>query len=436
MIAVHQAQRLVLGSARVAPATNVSLGDALGLVLAVDVVSDLDLPPFDKSLMDGFAVRSADLAGGRGELQVVARIVAGEMPQSQGIAAGQAAQIMTGAPVPPGADTVVAVERTSRGAGDRGQESGVSGQWSVVIDDSRLMPGQNIMRRGTELTRGQVVLRAGTRLRPAEVGVLAAVGGACASVFPRPRVAVVSTGNEIVEASETPEPGQIRNSNGPTIAALVARAGGAPRYLGIARDADDDLRRLVRDGLNADILVLSGGVSAGELDLVPGVLRELGVCEVFHKVDLKPGKPVWFGVLDSGARNTESGLNDRTESDPTLRPPRSALVFGLPGNPVSVMVCFELFVRPAIRQLMGMAPAVEPLLTAKITEAKNYRSDRPTYWPAWLEFGGAGATVRPVAWLGSPDLRATTDANAFIYFSSGEHALQPGDQVPVLSCDW
>jgi molybdopterin molybdotransferase len=290
------------------------------------------------------------------------------------------------------------------------------------------------MRRGAEMTRGQIVLGARTQLRPAEIGVLAAVGRACVPVFPRPRVAVISTGNEIVEADQTPGPGQIRNSNGPTLAALVAAAGGEPRYLGIARDTRYDLRRLARAGLDDDIVILSGGVSAGDLDLVPGVLRELGVREVFHKVDLKPGKPVWFGVVESREPRVKSSEvsdnTDRAESQ------LSTLVFGLPGNPVSVIVCFELFVRPAIRQILGLAPAVSPLVTATLGEDKNYRSGRPTYWPARLEFGDGGCTVRPVAWLGSPDLRATTEANAFIFFPPGDHKLRAGDSVRVLACDW
>jgi molybdopterin molybdotransferase len=414
MISVDEAQRLVLDSAAIASPTTTSLDAALGLVLAEDATSDLDMPPYSKSLMDGFAVRTADLVAGRAELQVVARIVAGERPSEQAISDGQAVQIMTGAPIPPGADAVVMVERTTR----------CTDQATVAIDDPGVRPGQNVMRRGAEMTRGQIVLKARTQLRPAEIGVLAAVGRPCVPVFPRPRVAVISTGNEIVEADQTPGPGQIRNSNGPTLAALVAAAGGEPRYFGIARDTRDDLRRLARAGFDADIVILSGGVSAGDLDLVPGVLRELGVREVFHKVDLKPGKPVWFGVVET------------PEVPSTLNAQPSTLVFGLPGNPVSVVVCFELFVRPAIRQILGLTPAVSPLVTATLGEDKNYRSDRPTYWPARLEFGDGGRTVRPVAWLGSPDLRANTEANGFIFFPPGDHKLRAGDSVQVLACDW
>jgi molybdopterin molybdotransferase len=416
MIAVEDAQRAVLESAGPLPPGPARLADALGHVLAEDVASDIDMPPYDKALMDGYAVRSQDFPGGAGEAAVAGEIFAGQppWPADRALVAGQAARIMTGAPIPPGTDAVVMVERTRQGSKVGGPSS------AVRIDDPRLKPGQNVMGRGTEMQCGQVVLRTGTWIRPAEIGVLATVGRATVSVHPRPRVAIVSTGNEVVEAHESPGPGQIRNSNGPTLAALVTRAGGTPDYLGIARDTNDDLRRLVATGLRADMLLLSGGVSAGDLDLVPGVLRELGVREVFHKVNVKPGKPVWFGIAPF--RNQQSTISN----SPTL-------VFGLPGNPVSVMVCFELFVRPAIRRMLGLSESVPPLVSAALTEERSYRSDRPTYWPAWLDTRDAGFRVRPLPWQGSPDLRAITEANSFVLFPPGEHALRAGDCVQVLS---
>jgi molybdopterin molybdotransferase len=447
MLTVDEAQQQVLHATIPRDSMPSPLSQSLGLILAEVVTSDLDMPPYDKALMDGFAVRSLDLPEGRGELEVVGEIFAGETPaeKAAAVASGQALRIMTGAPIPPGSDAVVAVERTSQGSGVRGQESEVGSQGSVVVDDPRLRPGQNIMRRGTELTWGQVVLKAGTPIRPPEIGLLAAVGRATVMVIPRPTVAIVSTGNEIVEAHQVPGPGQIRNSNGPTLAALVTRAGGTPNYLGIARDSSDDLRRLIQKGLDDDILLLSGGVSAGELDLVPGVLRELGVREVFHKVNLKPGKPVWFGLTEGGREGgrgkAEGGKSEVGVSDSAFRPPPSALrlstlVFGLPGNPVSVMVCFELFVRPAIRRMMGFADPGPRVVWASLTEERKYHSDRPTYWPAWLEPVANGYQVRPLAWHGSPDLRATTDANSFAIFPPGDHQYQVGDRVGVLSTEY
>jgi molybdopterin molybdotransferase len=212
----------------------------------------------------------------------------------------------------------------------------------------------------------------------------------------------------VVEAGETPGPGQIRNGNGPMLVAQAARAGGVPTYLGIARDRLDHLRPLVADGLKAAVLVLSGGVSAGKRDLVPGVLQELGVEAHFHKVEMKPGKPVFFGTRGA------------------------TLVFGLPGNPVSALVCFELFVRPALRRLRGEAEPLPRVVRAPLAEEFNYRSDRPTYYPVRLETGEVGWQVRPVPWLGSPDLRGLTRANAFAVLAPGDHRFARGDIVSVM----
>src|SRR5262245_33715981 len=228
------------------------------------------MPPYDKAMMDGYAVRAADLPAGKGVLTVVEEVTAGQVPQAA-IGPGQATRIMTGAPIPEGADAVVQVERTRP-----------TGRGSVQIEDRPLKPGLNIMPRGREMRQGDTVLVAATRLRPQEFGILATVGRSSAWLHPAPRVAVLSTGDEVVEADAMPGPGQIRNGNGPMLMAQARRAGGVPRYLGIARDRLDSLRPLVKQGLEADVLVLSGGVSAGKLDLVPGVLRELGVQPHFH----------------------------------------------------------------------------------------------------------------------------------------------------------
>jgi len=221
-------------------------------------------------------------------------------------------------------------------------------------------------------------------------------------------VAILSTGDEVVEADQLPGPGQIRNGNGPMLLAQVSRAGGLPRYLGIARDRLDALRPKVAEGLRSAVLVLSGGVSAGKLDLVPGVFEELGVQAHFHKVEMKPGKPVFFGTCDQ------------------------TLVFGLPGNPVSALVCFELFVRPALRRLLGHADAGPRLVQATLTEDFAYKTDRPTYHPAWLELCDHGWRVRAVPWFGSPDLRGLTGANAFAVFAAGDHRFRAGEAVSVL----
>jgi molybdopterin molybdotransferase len=403
MLSVDQARQLVIQHIQRRPIDRVALTPAaLGLVLAEDVASDLDMPPYDKALVDGFAVRTADLSDGDGLLTISEEIVAGRTPQKE-LRAGQAAQIMTGAVVPAGADAVVMVERTELLEGQR-----------VRVLERSVKVRQNILGKGREMRRGDTVLRAGAILRPQELGLLSVVGRTVAAVHRRPVAAVVSTGDEVVEPALLPAPGQIRNSNAAVLSAQVTRAGATPRYLGIARDTLESLRPLASEGLQADLLILSGGVSAGKLDLVPAVLEELGVQPIFHKVAMKPGKPLFFGTKQ-----------DR-------------LVFGLPGNPVSSLVGFEVFVRPALRLMQGRAEPEPRMLTAAMTVAYCYETDRPTYHPARLELAAGGWHVTPVPWFGSPDLRAITQANAFIVFAIGTRQYRQGDPVQVLAPehDW
>jgi molybdopterin molybdotransferase len=407
MLTVSAALSTVLAHARPLPAEITPLtASLLGAVLAEDVASDLDMPPFDKAMMDGYAVRMVDLPEGRGELAVIEEVNAGQTPRLA-LAEKQATRIMTGAPIPAGADAVVMIERTRLADGGR-----------VHIDDNSLQSGRNILARGREMRRGDIVLRAGAVLRPQEFGLLAAVGRTSAKVIPAPRVAVLSTGDEVVEAAETPGPSQIRNSNGPMLLAQVARAGGAPTYLGVARDRLDSLKPLVEKGLKSDILLLSGGVSAGKLDLTPGVLQEAGVVAHFHKVEMKPGKPVLFGT------------RERLDG----RPP--TLVFGLPGNPVGSFVSFELLVRPALRRLRGLVVDDAALVSAMLTEDFAYRTDRPTYHPARLEVGDGGWCVRAVPWFGSADLRGLVEMDALVVFPSGDHRHMAGTRLPVLKLDF
>jgi len=406
MLTVAAARSTVLVHTRPLPPETVPLTPSLlGAVLAEDVASDLDAPPHDKSMMDGYAVRSADLPGGRGELTVIEEVMAGQTPR---LAVGekQATRIMTGAPVPSGADAVVMVERTRTADG------------RVHIDDPGLQPGRNIVTRGREMRRGDVVLRAGAVLRPQEFGLLAAVGRTTAAVIPSPRVAVLPTGDELVDPAETPGPAQIRNSNGPMLLAQIARAGGRPHPLGVARDRLDSLRPLVAEGLDYDVLLLSGGVSAGKLDLTPGVLQEAGVVAHFHKIEMKPGKPLFFGT------------RERADG----RPP--ALVFGLPGNPVSTFVCFELFVRPALRRLRGLPDSDEATVTAVLAEDFAYRTDRPTYHPARLEVGDDGWRVRAVPWFGSADLRGLLEMDALVVLPAGDHRHAAGTRLPVVRLEF
>jgi molybdopterin molybdotransferase len=259
------------------------------------------------------------------------------------------------------------------------------------------------------MRRGERVLTTGRRLRPQELGALAELGRHRVAIRPRPRVGVLATGDELVPVSATPGPGQIRNSNETMLVAQLREAGAEPVPLGIARDERDDLREKIARGLECDALLLSGGVSEGQLDLVPGELQAAGVQPVFHKVDVKPGKPVWFGIFAAG------------------KP-----VFGLPGNPVSSMVCFELFARTALRRLTGAVPATPQMLQARLAQEHLARGDRPTYHPASLVCEGGTWTVRPVRWQGSADLRATVDANALALFPGGDRVWPAGAVVEVL----
>jgi molybdopterin molybdotransferase len=406
MLSVTEAQALVLAQCQALPEKALALAPALlGLVLAEDVASDLDMPPFDKALMDGYAVEASDLAGGEAILTVIEEVMAGQTPQ-QRVTSGQAVRIMTGAPIPNGADAVVMIERSKRLEGER-----------VALQDA-VKPGQNILPRGREMRQGETVLRAGVRLRPQELGILAGVGRSRVKVYPAPIVAVLPTGDEIVEVDQIPGPGQIRNSNGHMLLGQVARAGGVPRFLGIARDQPEHLRSLAAEGLQADILVLSGGVSAGQRDLVPAILAELGVQPVFHKVEMKPGKPVFFGTATNRAGSA-----------------RPALVFGLPGNPVSTLVCFELFVRPAIGRLMGLSDPGPATVQAVLEEEFVYKSDRPTYYPAQLGTSAGKWQVRPVPWFGSADLCGLLPANAFMLVPRGDQRFVRGQLVSVLKVE-
>jgi molybdopterin molybdotransferase len=370
---------------------------ALGQVLAVAVTADMDSPPFPKSLRDGYAVRSADCASPGAELKVIEEVPAGKVP-TKPVGAGEASRIFTGAPIPAGADAVVMQEHT-QATGDR-----------VKITDAAVKPRQYVFAQGTEMRAGAVVLKAGTPINPAALGVLASVGKTAVSAYPFPRVGVIATGDELIEAGAAPKPGQIRNSNGPMLTALVARAGGAPRYLGIARDDRAVTRALVAEGLaQSDVVLLAGGVSVGDYDLVPSVLQELGVTIHFRQIRVKPGKPLLFGTGPTGT-----------------------LVFGLPGNPASSFVGFELFVRPAIRILGGHDPAGPRTIRLPTAEALAESNDRPTYRPAKLELGEVGWSVRPLPWSGAPDLVGMQPADALLALPAGDTRVDRGAIMDVV----
>jgi molybdopterin molybdotransferase len=404
MLSVAEALEVVLACCKSPPPIEAPLDESLGLVLAEDAASDVDSPPHDKAMVDGYAVVASDLASGIATLTVGEEVTAGRVP-TMPVEPGRATRIMTGAPLPDEADAVVMVERTEMLADGR----------VTIREPARA--GQNIMRRGTSLRRGQIVVPAGTRLRSIEIGALAEIGQARLQVIPSPTVAVIATGDELVPPEVTPGAAQIRNSNSPMLVAAARQVGATPRDLGIARDERGAIETAIAAGLSADVLILSGGVSAGVLDLVPEILRQLGVREVFHRVHMKPGKPLWFGVREQGIGGAK----------------RRCLVFGLPGNPVGSLVCFHVFVRAALEKLSGRSKAdwTWPR-RAELTTEFTHRGDRPTFYPASMEATPTGYRVTPIPWQGSADLAALVRANSLICFPAIERTFAVGEVVEVL----
>lgn len=368
------------------------LAATLGLVLGEDITSDIDSPPYDKAMMDGFAIVADDTSDTR---QITAEIMAGDAPAGE-VTPGTAIRIMTGAPIPAGATAVIPVEQTELTAAN------------TVRLLATIPPGKHIMTRASAMRVGQTVLRAGSRITPSAIALLAEAGAARVKVIPPPRVAVLATGNELVPCGQLPTGAQIRNTNGPALVAAITAAGAHAIELPVARDELAATRDLIRQGLDADILVITGGVSAGVKDLVPQALADCGVKQVFHKVNLKPGKPIWFGV---------------TEGD------KPKLVFGLPGNPVSGLVCFRLFVRPALEMMMARRQALTLETTsATLTHPHTHRGGRETYRPATL----TGQEVTLTAWQGSADLAGVAGANCLVRLGVEDAQLEAGDEVEVV----
>jgi molybdopterin molybdotransferase len=398
MLHVEEALALVQKNVEPLAPQRVTLGEAAGLVLAEDIASDINSPPYDKAMMDGYAVRSVDREP---ERQILEEIAAGAVPRLP-VTPGTASRIMTGAPLPEGADAVVPVEETE-----------LINASTVRLQQADPAPGQHVLPLGTSMRVGDVVLRSGSVVRPIEIAIMAETGHGSAAVIRRPRLAILPTGNELVAVSDKPGNGQIRNSNGPMLVAAGARAGADAVELGVARDTREELMSFVRQGLGADVFVLSGGVSAGKFDLVPGVLAELGVVQVFHKVALRPGKPLWFGIKKDRGRNV--------------------LVFGLPGNPVSSLVCFELFVRPAIAALAGRGFSQVMAVRAKLSHAYEHAGGRAACLPALLKERGSELVVEILPWHGSADLATLAQANGLVRLPTEKQRFAPGATLEVLS---
>lgn len=411
MISVDAALGFILSHIEPLPAEEVELLDGLDRVLAEDVVADIDIPPFSNSAMDGYAVRAGDTVGAGPDtpvvLQVVEEVAAGAVPRLE-IGPGMAARIMTGAPIPRGADAVVRFEETSEGRGAARNAS--------VRIYREAAPMDNVRPAGEDIRRGQRVLEAGRLLRPQELGVLAALGRPTVRVHRRPRVALLATGDELLGIDEDITPGKIRNINEYTTAAQVRRYGGVPVLLGIARDTVEDLTRKIRAGLdqNVDLFLTSAGVSIGDYDMVKNVLAAEGEMH-FWQVAMKPGKPLAFGQI--------AGVP----------------VLGLPGNPVAAMVAFEVFARPALRKMAGWTRWDKPRLRATLREDVR-NSGRRHYMRAVVFRGPAGYEVTTrgdtVTVQGSGILTSMVWANAFLVVPEGETFLPAGSKVEVEILDW
>ena len=366
----------------------VNLSEALGRVLAEDIPADRDYPPFDRATRDGFALRAADLPG-------TVRVV-GEVRAGSGFVGttgpGEAVEIMTGAPVPNGPDVVVMVEHCRR------NEDG------TVSTEQTLTSGANIAPRGCEARAGQILASKGHRIDFATVSLLATTGHATVSVYEKPRVAILPTGDEIVGVEETPGPNQIRNSNAWSLAAQVERSGGIPVMLPVAPDTLSETRALMEQGLQADLLLLTGGVSAGKYDVVEPALAELNAEFFFDRVRIQPGQPLVFGRA------------------------RDTFFFGLPGNPGSTMVTFELFARAALELLGGASDAPLPMTLAKLSKPFRHKPGLTRFLPATLSC----LEITPVDWQGSGDVPALSRANAFLVADADRAEYQAGDLITVL----
>jgi molybdopterin molybdotransferase len=395
VIPVDEALAIVLRETDVLSSETIALEDAPGRVLAEEVRCDRDLPPFDRSAMDGYALRAEDVHSAPVALDVIGEVPAGTWPHLD-VGVGQAVRIMTGAPVPAGADAVQQVEKTRP-----------ADEFRVTILEG-VAAGANVAPRGSEVRAGDVVLEPGRTITPASVAVLASVGRAKVSVGRRPVVAVLVTGDEIVDVGASPGPGQIRNSNGPAVAAQARQAGAQVKLLGVARDEPAELRLAMEGGLEADVLVVSGGVSAGDYDLVEPVLEDLGVSFFFTRVAIKPGAPLVFGRR--GATR----------------------VFGLPGNPVSAQVTFDVFVRAALLKMQGARVVSRPWVEVELLAPLKNRSGRRAHLPARVRFEEGRLVARPVRSMGSGDLVAHARANALVALEAQRTQAEAGETARAL----
>ena len=367
---------------------SISIHQASGRVLAEALIADRDYPPTARSVRDGYAVRAAHTPG---TLQLIGEVRAGGLPFAGTVVENQAVAIMTGAPMPAGTDAVLMVEHA--------MQTGNS-----ITTDRDLKTGENFNPQGAEAARGQLVIPVGTRINYPEIALAASYGQTTLTVYRQPRVAILATGDEIVDIDETPLPHQIRNSNTWSLVAQVVRAGGLPVPLPVAKDNLDSTRALIAEGLRADLLLISGGVSAGKYDLVETALAEFEAKFHFDRVLIQPGQPLVFGQAEGKC------------------------FFGLPGNPASTMVTFEVFARAAIERLSGIPNPPLHLLYAHLTKDFKHRSGLTRFLPARLD----GSQITPIGWAGSSDVGAMARSNAYLVADPSREYYAAGDLIRVL----
>ncbi len=400
-IPVEEALAQILEKIHFKGIEKVSLGEALGRVLAEDIVSNLNNPPLDNSAMDGYALIAEDIATATPEspvkLEVVEEIAAGY--EAKGILKkGQAMRIMTGAPIPAGANAVLMQEDTDK-----------EGNFILAKDKADVQ--ENIREAGEDVKKGETVIKKGVTLSPAHIGMMAVVGRSQIAVSQRPVISILSTGDEILDLDQTPDGPQIYNSNGHMLAAQIRSAGGIPVYLGIAKDTEKDLMEKFESALKADIVVSSGGVSVGDYDLVKTSLQKMGQEMLFWKVAMKPGKPLAFGRIGETP------------------------IFGLPGNPVSSFVSFEQFVRPSIKKVLGCADWKHKMVQAKLTRTIHKKPGRLHFLSSIVSWDNGEYTVTPAGEQGSGILKSAANANGLLVFPLEESEIKEGEQVAVQLLD-
>ena len=403
MISVEEALERILAEIQPLTTTHVSLPESLGLVLAEDVIAQEDMPPFANSAMDGFALLSQDSRQQTGQparLRVTGGVAAGYVAD-HAVEEGTAMRIMTGAPVPPGADSVIQVELT--------RSEGPDSEWVEILQE--VPPGNNIRPAGEDMHRGQKVLERGTEIGPWEIGVLATLGRPTIPVTQRPRVAILGTGDEVIDVNEPLQPGKIRNSNSYLLEAAIRKAGAEAHRLGVARDTVESLREKFSEAVTHDLIITSGGVSVGDFDLVKNIMAEQGEIN-FWRINMRPGKPVAFGHIGN------------------------VPLLGLPGNPVSAAVTFELFGRPVIRKMLGHTRLLRPQVDVVVEDGVSERVMRRHYVRAHVEWREGHFVARTTGNQGSNIMTSLLNANALLIVPEGGVEIRPGETAKAIMLNW